>query len=93
MLVSCSWQVFSLVGGNHHPEPPAVRWRNSNDDPFVAIVACDASTHHIFPFRGRAVVYLAGAGDKVSDPVLHSFQALIYGIFLFNLLVYNICAK
>jgi len=37
--------------------------------------------------------YLAGAVDKVINPVLHSFQALIYGIFLFNLLVYNICAE
>ncbi len=37
--------------------------------------------------------YLAGAVDKVVNPVLHSSQALIYGKFLLNLLVYNICAK
>jgi hypothetical protein len=37
--------------------------------------------------------YLAGAVDKVMNPVLHSSEALIYGMFLLNLLVYNICAK
>jgi len=39
------------------------------------------------------MAYLTGAVDKVVNPVLHSSQALIYGIFLLNLLVYNICAK
>jgi hypothetical protein len=56
---------------------------------------CDPSACHEYIRYSRMLnmPYLAGAVDKVINPVLHSFQALIYGIFLFNLLVYNICAE
>jgi hypothetical protein len=75
-------------------EPPAARWRRAAMS-YKPRQGGDTSACHVFiRYSGMLhMSYLTGAVDKVVNPVLHSSQALIYGIFLLNLLVYNICAK